>query len=153
MLEHAIRLMEESNALRQRQMDRDNQTLDLLVQEKASYQTAGTETSVTLTPLPQTSQIERIHAFYLGCVPTTDASLTSLITTGVTGYIRMGPVAINFNEPSVIATQQDIILRSDSTRTFHVVINTGDFPAGLTFYALLAGTAVGSEMGERSVLH
>jgi hypothetical protein len=152
LLDHAVRLLEDSNRLRELELARQIQTLDLLIQEKNTYQTDGTETAITITLEPQSVQQERIHSFYLGYTGDDD-SIAALITAGVVGYVQIGDMVTDFNVPSVIATQLDILIDSRDSRLFHLAIDSDTFPEGLTFYALLAGELIASQYGPKGVTH
>ena len=127
------------------QIQYERQTLDLHVQEEEVYVTKGSETDITLTFQPQTSQQEYIDTFSLGCTGA-DATIASLIATGVTGYVQLGGFVVNFNVPSVTDTELDVLLTQSSTRVIHLFTNTGDFPAGLTFRGMLTGRVVPSSI-------
>lgn len=152
LLAKALECLEDSNRLRQLELDRQIQTLDLLIQERNTYQTKGTESDITIALEPQSVQQERIHSFSLGCTGP-DAAIATLLGDTVIGYVQIGPSVIDFNVPSVVATQLDILIDSRDTRQFHLYNSTGDFPAGLTFFALLSGELIASQFGPKGVTH
>lgn len=145
LVDHLTALTEAMDLWCSLEIERITQTLDLHVQEEQVYVTNGTETDVTLTFLPQTAQQEFIDAVTMGYTGT-DAAIASLISTGVIGYYKLGPQVVNFNVPSISATELNILLTQSSDRVIHLFPTTGDFPAGLKFYGCLTGRVVPSSI-------
>ena len=139
------------NGIRDGLIAKDVQELDLIVQEKGTYQTLGTESTFTLTFEPQIRQQTWIESFYFGCKPAPSTSATlaeaAALVGNIYGFIQFGDVVINFNTPSVAATELKVLVNSQSVREIVVTTLSGDFPANLNFKGLLQGRAVASEFG------
>jgi hypothetical protein len=128
-------------------------TEDLIAQLWGKYNTVGTESTFTLTPVNQSVQRYKLHGFSLGAVLGTNgtaANLSTLITTGVNGFVQLGNFVVNFNVPSITETNIEVLVNSNDTIQFVMNTNSGDFPPNLVFYGLAWGRIIPDQIG---VLH